>query len=86
MPYNKSEGGAPMRRRPMRRRKKVCVFCSDKNQVIDYKDVATLSKYISERGKSLPRRMTGTCAKHQRAITVAVKRARQVALIPYVTD
>lgn len=47
MPYNKSEGGAPMRRRPMRRRKKVCVFCSDKNQVIDYKDVATLSKYIS---------------------------------------
>lgn len=86
MPYNKSEGGAPMRRRPMHRRRKVCVFCTDKNQVIDYKDVNLLRKYISERGKILPRRITGTCAKHQRELTVAVKRARQLALIPYVTD
>ena len=67
-------------------RKKVCVFCSEKAKDIDYKDVATLRKYISERGKILPRRITGTCAKHQRAITVAVKRARHVALLPYQVD
>jgi small subunit ribosomal protein S18 len=87
MPYNKSEGGAaPMRRRPMHRRRKVCVFCSDENQVIDYKDANLLRKYISERGKILPRRITGTCAKHQRELTTAIKRARQVALIPYVIE
>ncbi len=88
MPYNKSEqnGAAPMRRRPMHRRKKVCVFCADKNEVIDYKDANLLRKYISERGKILPRRITGNCAKHQRALTVAVKRARQIALIPYVVE
>ena len=86
MPYNKSEGGAPMRRRPMRRRKKVCVFCSDKNQVIDYKDVARLRKYISERAKILPRRISGTCAKHQRQLTIAIKRSRHVALLPYISD
>ena len=88
MPYNKTEQkeAAPMRRRPMRRRKKVCVFCADKNQVIDYKDANLLRKYISERGKILPRRITGNCAKHQRALTVAVKRARQIALLPYVAD
>ena len=88
MPYNKTEqkDAAPMRRRPMRRRKKVCVFCADKNQVIDYKDANLLRKYISERGKILPRRITGTCAKHQRALTVAIKRARHVALMPYVQD
>ena len=67
-------------------RKKGCVFCSEKAKPIDYKDVATLRKYISERGKILPRRITGTCAKHQRAITVAVKRARHVALLPYQVD
>lgn len=67
-------------------RKKVCVFCSEKAKPIDYKDVATLRKYISERGKILPRRITGTCAKHQRALTLAVKRARHVALLPYTTD
>jgi len=67
-------------------RKKVCVFCSEKAKPIDYKDVATLRKYISERGKILPRRVTGTCAKHQRAITLAVKRARHVALLPYQVD
>lgn len=75
-----------MRRRPMRRRKKVCVFCADANKAIDYKDVATLKRYVSERGKILPRRVTGTCAKHQRALTVAVKRARHVALMPYSLD
>ena len=88
MPYNKNEqkDAAPMRRRTVRRRKKVCVFCADPNQVIDYKDANLVRKYISERGKILPRRITGNCAKHQRALTVAVKRARQLALIPYVVE
>ena len=61
-------------------------FCVDKVAEIDYKDVAKLRKYISERGKILPRRITGNCAKHQRALTVAVKRARHVAIMPYVVD
>ncbi|MCR5214982.1 MAG: 30S ribosomal protein S18 [Eubacterium sp.] len=86
MPFNKEGASAPMRRRPMHRRRKVCVFCSDSEQVIDYKDAATLRKYISERGKILPRRITGNCAKHQRELTVAIKRARQIALIPYVIE
>ena len=87
MPYNKSEqGAAPMKRRTVRRRKKVCVFCADKNNIIDYKDVNKLRRYISERGKILPRRITANCAKHQRALTVAVKRARHIALIPYVVE
>ena len=86
MAYNKAErsGDAPARRAP-HRRKKVCVFCG-KDNVIDYKDVNKLKRYISERGKILPRRITGNCAKHQRALTVAIKRARHVALMPYVTD
>ncbi len=79
---NKSDGG---RRRPIHRRKKVCVFCG-KDNTISYKDTATLKKYISERGKILPRRITGNCAKHQRALTVAIKRARHVALMPYVIE
>lgn len=66
-----------------RRRKKVCEFCENHVDHIDYKDVSTLKKYISERGKILPRRATGTCAKHQRKVTNAIKRARNVALIPY---
>ena len=87
MPENKSQRpDGQMRRRPMRRRKKVCVFCADANKVIDYKDVNTLKKYVSERGKILPRRITGNCAKHQRALTVAIKRARHVALMPYSID
>ena len=78
---------APMKRRVVRRRKKVCVFCADKtNAGIDYKDVNKLKRYISERGKILPRRITGNCAKHQRALTVAIKRSRHVALMPYVVD
>ena len=75
-----------MKRRPIRRRKKVCVFCSDSNNVIDYKDTNKLKRYISERGKILPRRITGNCAKHQRALTVSVKRARHLALLPYTLD
>lgn len=69
-----------------RSRKKVCQFCADKNAVIDYKDTARLRKYLTERGKILPRRMSGTCAKHQRQIAIAIKRARHVALLPYVQD
>ena len=86
MAFNKTAEGSSMKRRPMRRRKKVCVYCVDKNAVIDYKDTNKLKRYISERGKILPRRITGNCAKHQRALTVAVKRARHVALLPYSVD
>ena len=67
-------------------RRKVCIFCEDNNKEIDYKDVATLKKFISERGKIIPRRITGNCAKHQRALTVAIKRARHVALLPYTVE
>ena len=81
MAYNKDgKSDSPMKRRGGRRRKKVCVFCG-KDNVIDYKDTNKLKRYISERGK-----ITGNCAKHQRAITVAIKRARHVALMPYVQD
>ena len=87
MAYNKEKADAPMKRRGgMRRRKKVCVFCGEENAVIDFKDTAKLRKYVSERGKILPRLITGTCAKHQRALTTAVKRARHVALMPYTVD
>jgi len=87
MAFNKADkSDSPMRKRGgMRRRKKVCVFCG-KDNVIDYKDAAKLRKFISERGKILPRRVTGTCAKHQRALTSAIKRARHVAILPYVQD
>ena len=76
--------------RPMRGnrkgRRKVCSFCVDKVETIDYKDVAKLRRYTSERAKILPRRVTGTCARHQRALTTAIKRARHVALLPYISD
>lgn len=68
------------------RRKKICQFCAEKTEYIDYKDVDTLKKFVTERGKILPRRVTGTCAKHQREVTTAVKRSRIVALMPYVAD
>ena len=68
-----------------RRRRKVCQFCVDKCTFIDYKD-ERLKRYLSERSKILPRRTTGTCAQHQRQLTEAIKRARQIALLPYVTD
>ncbi|MBQ2711080.1 MAG: 30S ribosomal protein S18 [Clostridia bacterium] len=75
-------------KRPMRKpaRRKVCNFCVDKAESIDYKDIAKLRKYMAESGKILPRRMTGVCARHQRELAVAIKRARQMALIPYVAD
>ena len=69
-----------------RKRKKVCQFCAEKIEHIDYKDTARLRKFVSERSKILPRRITGTCAKHQRQVTIAVKRARQIAILPYISD
>ena len=69
-----------------RSRKKVCAFCVDKVEEINYKDVAKLRRYMSERAKIVPRRVTGTCAHHQRQLTVAIKRARHLALLPYVAD
>ena len=67
-------------------RKKVCIFCVEKVDELDYKDVAKLRKFITEKGKILPRRMSGVCAKHQRMVATAVKRARTMALIPYRAD
>ena len=69
-----------------RRRRKVCQFCVDKSTYVDYKDTARLRRYLSERGKILPRRATGTCAMHQRQLSLAIKRSRQIALLPYVVD
>ena len=74
------------RRNNMRRRKKVCYFTKNNIEIIDYKDVELLKKFISERGKILPRRVTGTSAKYQRMLTTAIKRARHMALLPYVVD
>ena len=82
---NNDRDDATVKKRAPRRRRKVCVFCG-KDNTIDYKDVNKLKRYVSERGKILPRRVTGNCAKHQRAITVAVKRARHMAIMPYVDD
>ena len=67
-------------------RKKVCIFCTNKAEVIDYKDAQKLRRYISERAKILPRRITGVCASHQRELTRAIKRARQLALLPYINE
>ena len=88
MAFNKGDKSDPsrVRRGGMHRRKKVYVFCGDKNGEIDYKDVNKLKRYVSERGKILPRRITGNCAKHQRALTVAIKRARHIALMPYTCE
>ena len=73
--------------RPVKRaRKKVCAFCADRAEFIDYKDVAKLRKCMTERAKILPRRVTGCCAYHQRELTTAIKRARQIALIPYTAE
>ena len=87
MAYNKSDKSEFPKRKGggLRRRKKVCVFCG-KDNVIDYKDTNKLKRYVSERGKILPRRITGNCARHQRSLTVAIKRARHIALMPYVMD
>ena len=67
-------------------RKKVCPLCGDKNFVLDYKNVEQLKKFVNDKGKILPRRATGACAKHQRDITIAIKRARQIAILPYTQD
>ncbi len=84
---DRNENVAARPARPnMRKRKKICIFCADKVDYIDYKDTAKLRKFISERGKILPRRISGTCAKHQRDVNTAIKRARQVALLPYICD
>ncbi len=71
------------RRKPKR---KVCAFCADKIQEIDYKDIAKLRRYVSERAKILPRRISGNCAKHQRQLTIAIKRARHIALLPFTAE
>ena len=73
-------------RRPMFRRRKVCKFCADKIDDINYKDVKLIGPFVPERAKILPRRISGTCAMHQRKLQTAIKRARQIALVPYVTD
>ena len=80
------QGGKDAQRRPMFRRRKVCKFCSDKIDDINYKDVKLLMPFVPERAKVLPRRISGTCALHQRKLRTAIMRARQLALIPYVTD
>ncbi len=81
MAYDKND------RRPNKKgRRKVCAFCVEKVECIDYKDVNKLNKFTSDRPKILPRRVTGTCAKHQRELTTAIKRARQIALLPYTSD
>ena len=78
-----NKGGRPMTRKS---RKKVCTFCVEKSDFIDYKDSQKLRRFMSERSKILPRRVTGTCAAHQRELTVAIKRARHLALIAYISD
>jgi len=80
--YNRGRGGPGAQRR----RKKVCIYCTDKNETIDYKAAYKLKKFVTERGKILPRRVTGTCAAHQRAVTTAIKTARHMALMPYTSD
>lgn len=83
MSEDKMGGRRFKNRRP---KKKVCQFCVEKADNIDYKDIVKLRRFVSERGKILPRRMTGNCAKHQRSLAIAVKRARAIALLPYTTD
>jgi small subunit ribosomal protein S18 len=79
-------GGKEAGKRYFFRRRKVCKFCADKIDYIDYKDVKLLSAFVPERGKVLPRRMFGTCAEHQRKLTLAIKRARNIALLPFAAD
>lgn len=81
--YDRGDGRSMRGRRAKR---KVCTFCVDKATDIDYKDIAKLRKFLSERGKILPRRISGNCAKHQRQMTSAIKKARHIALLPYTSD
>jgi small subunit ribosomal protein S18 len=85
---NDKKGGdkAQGQRRTLFRRRKVCKFCADKIDDINYKDVKLIGPFVPERGKILPRRISGICAMHQRKLQTAIKRARQIALVPYVTD
>lgn len=83
MERNNNNNNGKFNKKP---RRKVCAFCIDRAEFIDYKDVAKLRRFISERAKIVPRRVTGTCARHQRELTTAIKRARHIALLPYVTD
>ncbi|MEG0391157.1 MAG: 30S ribosomal protein S18, partial [Anaerovoracaceae bacterium] len=85
-PNRRGEKTMMDKRRGGFRKKKVCQFCADKTESIDYKDVDVLRRYVTERGKILPKRITGTCAVHQREVTKAIKRARIVALLPYTAD
>ncbi len=86
MSREENNGGRRPNGRMRRSRKKVCAFCSDKSEFIDYKDINKLRKYVTERGKILPRRISGTCAKHQRELTSSIKRARNIALLPFTTE
>lgn len=85
-PKKRTGDGQKTGRTVRRAKRKVCSFCADKVEAIDYKDSVKLRKYLSEKGKILPRRISGTCAKHQRQLTTAIKRARHLALLPYTTD
>ena len=77
----------PQKKRPtMRRKKRVCSFCAENGETLSYKDVAKLRRYVTERGKIVPRRISGNCAKHQRQLTTAIKRARIIALLPFVAE
>jgi len=87
MSQGRGGGSRDGKRRMMRTpRSKVCMFCKDGVDYLDYKDVSKVRKYINDRGKILPRRVTGNCANHQRMVTISVKRAREIALIPFVSE
>ena len=79
-------GPAGPRGGPKRQHRKVCAFCAEKIDYIDYKEISRLRRFVSDRGKILPRRVTGTCARHQRPLTTALERARAIALLPYTTE
>lgn len=83
-PIKRTNNDNSGRKRKVYHRRKVCRFCADSSLTIDYKDQKALKYFITERGKIIPRRISGTCAKHQRSLTVAIKRARTIALLPYV--
>ncbi|AAK81642.1 small subunit ribosomal protein S18 [Clostridium acetobutylicum] len=80
------DGKRPNGGRNRKMKRKICSFCMEKSESIDYKDINKLRKYVTERGKILPRRISGNCAKHQRELTIAIKRARNIALLPFTTE
>ena len=85
-PQSRREGGPSGPKKQFFRRRKVCKFCEEKIDVIDYKDVRLVSEFVADRGKILPRRLTGTCSTHQRALSEAIKRARNIALLPFAAE